>query len=696
MLVRKIRTFLITLFKTATAAISKAGELLRIIKIQQRVIISLLILSLIPLMLMGIIAYTKSNEAISSRISQYSVGLLKQTTSNLESELNKYEQLAREIGYSDTIQASFAEMRKMNPDEQISPAINVGRVLQEKATVYNEVSEMGFITGGEIDQYLARFGKTINSIDLDRIVVAAKAAKGAPVWTMITNTENSGRLVTARELNSVISGGKIGVIFLAIDVEYLAASLREVDLGEGSELFITNSEGLVLVSRNPEIQVDQSYADLSILDQISESSKQEKQTFTFNDNMAAYSTLKDHGWHVVALIPMSYINAGGRSILSSVILMFIICLIIAVILSFVISASISIPLNRLIRIMQEARDGNLTRSINDKQKDEIGIVSRNFNEMLGNIRNLIAKVSVSSGNLIGSIERIQTSADNSHAASDQIALTMQEIAKGTSAQAEEVSRGMESTNKLAEGINKVGESVTTVSEYINNTKELSENGLSVVQLLKEKASETNYITGKVAEDINSLNKDMKDIKKIVNAISLIAEQTNMLALNATIEAARAGEAGKGFSVVAAEVKKLAEKSKDSSAMINTIINNIQAKTDSTVATAQSGNLIVNEQMEAVNSTDKAFKNIYASMENIITNMASMRESVDNMLTSKGESLTVMDNISAVSQQTAATAQEISASTEEQMNGAEELSSLAGQLNSMAQELEEAISIFKTE
>lgn len=694
-MLRKIRTFFFTLFQKAVADISKAGELLRIIKIQQRVIISLLILSLIPLMFMGIIAYSKSNEAISTRISQYSVGLLKQTTSNLESELNKYEQLAREIGYSDTIQASFVEMRKLNADEQISPAINIGRVLQEKATVYDEISEMGFITGGEIDKYLAKAGKTISDEDFDRIVETAKAAKGAPVWIMITNTENSGRLVAARELNSIISGGKIGVIFLAIDVEHFAASFREVDLGEGSELFITNSEGLVLVSRNPEIQVDQSYADLSILDRISESSMQEKQTFTFDDNMAAYSTLKDYGWHVIALIPTSYINAGGNSILSSVILMFIICLIVAVILSFVISASISIPLRRLISLMQEARDGNLTRSINDNQKDEIGIVSRNFNEMLGNIRNLIAKVSVSSSKLIGSIEKIQTSADNSHAASDQIAVTMQEIAKGTGAQAEEVVRGSELTSKLAEGINRVGESVNTVSEYINKSKELSENGLSVVQLLKEKAAETNFITGKVAEDINSLNQDMKEIKKIVNAISLIAEQTNMLALNATIEAARAGEAGKGFSVVAAEVKKLAEKSKDSSAMINTIINNIQAKADSTVETAQSGNLVVNEQMEAVNSTDNAFKNIYASMDNIITNMANMQESVDNMLISKGETMTVMDNISAVSEQTAATAQEISASTEEQMSGAEELSSLAGQLNSMARELEEAISIFKT-
>ncbi len=695
-MIMKIRHFFNSFFKKTSETLSNIGELVRIIRIRQRLIISLLVLSLAPMMLMGIISYSKSNEAITTRISQYSVGLLKQTSRNLESELNKYEQLAREIGYSDTIQASFAELKRLNADEQIAPALNITRILQEKARIYDEINEMGFITGQEVDQYLAKSGKTIKDEDMTRIVETAKAAKGAPVWVMITNTENIGRLVTARELNSIISGGKIGVIFLAVDVECFADSFRAVDLGEGSELFITDEEGLVLASRNPEIPVDQTYTDLSILDRISSSTGQDRLTFTFNDNLAAFSTLKDYGWHVVALIPFSYINAGGKAILSSVILLFILCLIIAAALSLVISASISIPLNKLIRVMQEARDGNLARSLNDKQKDEIGIVSRNFNEMLGNIRNLIGKVSVSSTKLIGSIEKIQTSADSSYSASERIASTMQEIARGTGAQAEEVSNGMGSTNKLAEGINRVGESVTSVSEFINHTKELSENGLSVVQLLKEKASETNYITGKVADDIESLNKDMKEIRKIVNAISLIAEQTNLLALNAAIEAARAGEAGKGFSVVAAEVKKLADKSKDSSAMINAIINNIQAKTDSTVSAAQNGNMIVNEQMEAVNSTDEVFKNIYKSMDNIIKNMANMRESVANMLASKEDTLTVMDNISAVSQQTAATAQEISASTEEQMSDAEELSSLAGQLDSMAQELKEAISIFKTE
>lgn len=695
-MMQKTRKRLNSILKSALDLLAKMGELLRVVKIQQRLIISLLVLSLVPLILMSIISYTKSNSAISSRISQYSVGLLNQTSKNLESELVKYEQLARDIGYADTIQSSFAEMRKLSADEQISPALNITRVLNERALMYDEISDMGFITGTDMDQFLAKSAKTISDEDWNRIIDAAKQAKGAPIWAIVTNTEGGSRLITARELNAVIAGGKIGIIYLGIDVEYFAESFRSVDLGDGSELFLLDSEGVVLASQSEEIPVNKSYTDLGIMDRLNAGIKDDNMTFNFNGNLAAFSNLKNYGWNVVALIPFSYINTAGRSILGSVILLFIVCVIVAALLSFVISASISTPLNKLIKVMQEARDGNLTIRLEDKQKDEIGIVTRNFNDMLGNIRNLITKVSVSSGKLVESIEKIQTSADTSYSASEQVASTMQEIARGTNAQAEEISNGLSYTNALADGINKVGGNVTSVSEFISDAKQLSENGLSVVKLLKEKASETNLVTAKVAEDIASLNDDMKEIRKILHAISSVAEQTNMLALNATIEAARAGEAGKGFSVVATEVKKLAEKSKESSEMINTIINSIQAKAESTVKTAQRGNITVNDQMEAVKSTDEAFKNIYTSMDNIIDNMASMRESVDEMLTSKEDTLQVMDNISTVSQQTAATTQEISASTQEQMSGAEELALLAEQLDDMAKDLNEAISIFKTE
>ncbi len=695
-IVQRIQNILSSVIKRIWGSLNNSGNVLRKIKIQYRLIAAFLILSLLPLILMGVISYSRSNQAISERIEKYSIGLIYQTSKILETELSKYEQTVREVGYLDSIQDEFTDMRKATKDELLTHAISIDLSSREKFSPYDEIIETGFITGEDIDQYLLKNAKNFTDDDIKRISESAKAAKGAPVWLLVHTVDGYSRLVTAREINNTKAGGKVGVILAAITTDHFMEAYKSVDLGEGSELFMLDAEGTVLTSRNDDIPLNEKYSDLSILEMLKSNREQDIPTFDFNGCLVTYSYMKNNDWNVVAMIPYSYINAGGKAILTSVIVLFVICVLISTLLSFIVSSSISVPLKQLVNIMHEAKSGNLALSLHDSSRDEIAMVTRNFDDMLANIRNLVTKVRQSSVNLIGSIGKIKTSSESTHSVSEQIATTMQEIAKGTSEQAEEVAYGVDCANKLADGINKVGENVTIVSEFISNTKDLSENGLAVVRLLKKKATQTNDITKKVADDVQSLNIDMKQIKKIVNAIGLIAEQTNMLALNATIEAARAGEAGKGFSVVATEVKKLADKSKESSAMINSIINNIQEKTDNTAVTAETGSKIVNEQMEAVNSTDEAFKNIYSSMDNIIENMNNMRDSVADMNESKDDTIKVMDNISSVSQQAAATSQEVSASTQEQMSGAEELAQLAEGLDEMAQELKSAIALFKIE
>jgi len=682
--------------KNTGDALNRSGNVLRIIKIQSRLIAAFLVLSLFPLILMGLISYSRSNKAISERIEKYSTGLINQTAVNFESELAKYEQVVRDIAYTDSIQQSFTDMRGLSEEEILRYSFQVCNTIREKSATYNEISQSGFIIENDTSRAFLKDAKEITNQEIESIYKKAKEAHGAPVWLITETSTGSIHLVAAREINNTISGGKIGVFIISLDTDFFRKKLENVDLGAGSQLFIMDADGTVLVSRNEDVAVNRQYSDPALLEMLVSGREQGKYTFDFDHNLVAYTYLKDHDWYVVSLIPYSYINAAGNSILATVIILFIIFVAVSTLLSFGVSSSISVHLKKLVNVMQEASGGNLALRLEDRSNDEIGIVVRHFNNMLENIRSLIAKVSDSSADLIDSIGKIKVSAESTRTASEQIAMTMQEIAKGAGEQAEEISYGATCTNRLSDGINKVGESMETVTAVINDTKELSEKGLSVVMMLKEKARQTNDITRKMAEDVRSLNADMKQIRKIANAIGIIAEQTNLLALNATIEAARAGEAGKGFSVVASEVKKLADKSKESSAMINSIINSIQAKAESTVITAETGSKVVNEQMEAVNSTDEAFKSIYSSMDEIIENMKVMHGSVENMNASREDTVRVINNISAISQETAATTQEVSASSQEQMSAAEELAMLAEKLDDMAQELKKAISIFKVE
>jgi methyl-accepting chemotaxis protein len=236
--------------------------------------------------------------------------------------------------------------------------------------------------------------------------------------------------------------------------------------------------------------------------------------------------------------------------------------------------------------------------------------------------------------------------------------------------------------------------MSKVLDSVENTKQLSETALIAVKSLNDKAIHTNSVSEKIVTDINILNNDTKEIKKIVKVIVGIAEQTNLLSLNAAIEAARAGEAGRGFAVVADEVKKLADQSKEASILINNIIGNIQQKTEVTVDAANNASVIIKQQMDSVIETDNAFKTILTAMSSISGGIESMSNSVNGMISLKDKTMGVIENISAIAEESAATSQEVSASTEEQMAGAEVLSNLGKELTAMAEELNNAILIFK--
>lgn len=180
---------------------------------------------------------------------------------------------------------------------------------------------------------------------------------------------------------------------------------------------------------------------------------------------------------------------------------------------------------------------------------------------------------------------VKNSSEQSKISSRQISEIMNQVAIGAGDQAENLSHGVANINILADDINKVEEDMKFVAETANETKKLSQDSLNVVKTLNEKAIQNSYASDQVIKNINNLNKDMEQIVKITKTISTIADQTNLLSLNASIEAAKAGEAGRGFSVVANEVKKLADQSKESSKEIKFIIDEILKKTGDTTKVA---------------------------------------------------------------------------------------------------------------
>ncbi len=186
---------------------------------------------------------------------------------------------------------------------------------------------------------------------------------------------------------------------------------------------------------------------------------------------------------------------------------------------------------------------------------------------------------------------------------------------------------------------------------------------------------------------------MEEILKITDVITGITEQTNLLALNAAIEAARAGEAGKGFAVVADEVTRLANQSKESARMITNIIKDILTKTKVTAQTSEQAHVIVEKQMDAVSSVRVSHDEIIIALDGITKRILDIITAIKEIDSLKNQTINSIMVISSVSEETAAATQEVLASTEEQTAISEQVKTLAVKLHNLAENLVELTNSF---
>lgn len=689
--------------------------ILRRFGIQTRLTVSFIFLMIVMLMIIGIFSYSSSTKTIDSKIKTNSLQVIKQTSVIIDNKIKNMEAYFNDIGMSSPVQNSLNNYNGGEKEQKLEFLKNLTDILKTKFITTTDIEYCAIYYGDQF-QTVSEYNAT--KLELDKESIAKRDLKQIN-WSDFNVKKFSGDQVMLgmqKDIKSTKSGNVIAKMVLIPTANCFYNSYNKLDIGtdftteKPFPIFVLDSKGGVISSKDKEAFPLRKSNDVSKMvaneivrdmEKKKELTYEQRKESNLEMNIGGISSLvtysnisEDKDWYVVSIVPFKYLNSEADALRNNLIIAGFICILIAFALCVIIARSVSEPLDRLSLIMKKAKEGDLTSYIRDFGNDHIGEICGNYNDMISNINALISRVKGASKDVAESANKIADESEATHCSSEQVSLTINQIAKGATNQADEINDSVCHMDKLAEGITCVGDEVLQVIEIANRINSLNKNASKTISTLNTKSAQVRETAGRITLNITELSNSMKEIQKILRIIITIAEQTNLLSLNASIEAARAGEAGRGFGVVANEIKKLAEQSKEFSSNINGIVASIGEKTSITVEEVMNSNTLVNEQIIAVRDTEYLFKTVFTDIEDVLFNISRTQKSVELIMNSKQQVIEAMGNIAAVAEESAATTQEISASSQEQMATADELANHAKNLKQLADTLNIELKKFK--
>ncbi len=363
------------------------------------------------------------------------------------------------------------------------------------------------------------------------------------------------------------SGNIIGAVGIDVEQSSISNILNNMKTGKTGFFMIVHDNGTIMADGN---NIENNFKNIKDVNIENLDNLLDKDSYQFdvkiNGEKYFVNSKKVEGadWNLAALISEKELN---QNMIQTNILFLCIAVIMVLAISIIIIKNvrkITNPIEESAKYLEEIGKGNFIIEINNKyleRPDEIGIIINGIQDMKNALVNLIYKIKDEStsienevDNVIEDVNVLNTNLEDISAATEELTASVEETAATTDEMAltsKEIEKAIISiANKSKEGADNAKE----ISKRANTTKEN-------VVISKNKANDIFITTkGKLEEAIESSNV-VNQINILSDSIMKITEQTNLLALNAAIEAARAGESGKGFSVVAEEIRKLAEQSK---------------------------------------------------------------------------------------------------------------------------------------
>lgn len=511
------------------------------------------------------------------------------------------------------------------------------------------------------------------------------------------------------------NGVYIGSVAIQVSIDKIDAIMQEnIGLGETGETYIVgddylmrcnsrfSQEGTILKKKVDTESVRLGLNDETSVHIIADHGGDE--VLSFYSHLGLNETIgADFEWVIIAEIHKEEAFESIYDLRNQMILFGLIIVLLVALIAFLFARIISTPLIQLTDVARAMSIGDLNQEITVHASDEIGELANSFSILQSSISEKARQAEeIAAGNLVQEviplsdkdvmgiafssmivnlreqIERITEGVNVLSSSSSEIMAMVSQLASSSAETATSVSETTSTVEEVRQTVELSNQKANEVADSAQKTSMISQDGKSSVQETIEGMIKIKEQMESIAGIVIQLSEKSHTIGEIAATVNELSEQSNLLAVNAAIEAAKAGEQGKGFTIVAQEIKNLAERSKESTIQIRTILSDIQKGISNAVMATEQGRKVIDDGLELSSTASEVITALAASVEEASQAALQISASSQQQLIGIDQITYAMENINEASAQNSGSIKQ----TEESVT---ELNNLGGKLLKILQQ-----------
>ena len=662
-----------------------------------------ILLLVLPIIAVGLLVfsamiYHNMNQAMQKEILTRSI----EKTENVNSNITEWLQ---SISMETQLSANNPLVKQNIGNNELLTSMNEERWKIAGNTYARTYMSIGFIRLADNGQVFLcnKDGNKLVSAADEKWYKEIIESKQDNVFTAPEKDKDGRLLMTIASLIKDNAGNKVGYAITNINLNAVCSEVQGLRLGDNGYSILVDNDGTYLynpdsskiLNGNIKEESDRSYQLISNKILASNAAFTRFELDNGDEMLCISCPVIGTRWFMATIAYESELMEPVSNALT--IMMTVSLVLLAIIFAGIVVAvnHITKPLGTMMMVMRRLSEGDFSKQENNiKSNDELGRLAIALDNMRDEVAQVLNKVKYSAENLNSAVEHMSVTTNQSAQVSNQIAMSITDVAESSMKELEAVNSTNEEIDKFKSNVDNMSDVVQNAVEKGRKTSDVAADGGVKLKKAIEQIQRIEAATARSTKVVDSLGEQSMEIGKIVKTISEIAEQTNLLALNAAIEAARAGEAGRGFAVVADEVRKLAISSQEAAMDISNIITEIQSNTKLAVQEIESGNKEVVAGTKSIESTEEAFGSIISMVQDVSAQLENIAKVVSEMANSGN---VIAKNISTVresSKKNAEEAENVSAASEEQSAAVNGLSAASSKLADLAAELSSNVDKFK--